>query len=783
MLHNFLKTSFRNFLRSLGYTSINVLGLAVGLMTSIFIFIWVFDELSYDSFHKGGDRLYQVLHNFTYSDGNIQTFNSSTAALTDHVKPQLTDVEHIVRLDWGSEYLFETGGKSLMMHGYWADTAFFRIFTFPIIEGNSATPLNGKNDIAISKATADKFFRGQSAIGKIFRVEDKYDMTVSAVFENPPVNSTLQFDFIMPFQNYLDERDWLKQWGNSSIQTFVRLREGADKASVEKQMQEITKKNCPECIQTSILHPFDKLRLESRYENGNLAGGRIEYVRAFTLVAVFILLIACINFMNLATARSATRSKEVGVRKVIGAGRRSLLIQFLGEAMIIAFLSLFIAIALVQIFMPFFNSVTAKQAHLDLTDPRVAFALVGITLFAGLLAGSYPAFFLSSFRPAAALKSAPGSSLTGAGLRKVLVIFQFSLSIILIVGSIVIHTQIDFIRSKNLGFDRENIISFPIRKGLEKDLQGFKQEALQHPGIVSLSTSGHNPFDVQNSTTDPSWPGKEDNNVVPFKVIISDENFLNTLGIELLDGRNFNGSKGDTINYIVNEAAAAVMGLKDPVGTPLKMWYGEGQIIGVVKDFHNADFRQQIEPLIITYYPLNTWRIFAKLDPRNTEQALAHLGRIHKKFDPAYPFDFTFLDADFDNQYRMEITTGKIALVFTFMAIFISCLGLLGLASFTAERRTKEFGVRKVLGATVANLIMLLCKDFTKLVLIAIALSFPIAYYLCLTFLEQYVFHTQLNLWVFVITGVLILLLSLITVTIQSARATLRNPATSLRTE
>ena len=782
MLYNFLKTSLRNALRSIGYTSINVLGLAVGLMTSIFIFIWVFDELSFDSFHKGGDRIYQVLNNFTYSDGSMQTFNSSTAALSEHVKPQLSDVEHIVRLDWGSEYLFEHGGKSMTLRGYWADTAFFNAFTFPIVEGNRSTPLNGKNDIAISQKTAEKFFNGENPIGKTFRIEDRYDMTVSAVFKNPPVNSTLQFDFVMPFQIYLQERGWLKEWGNSSIQTFVSLREGADKALVEKQLQEITKKNCSDCIQASVLHRLDKLRLESRYENGKLAGGRIEYVRAFTLVAVFILLIACINFMNLATARSATRSKEVGVRKVIGAGRKSLVMQFLGEAMIIALLSLFIAIALVQIFMPFFNGITAKQAQLDLSDPRVTFALLGITIFAGLLAGSYPAFFLSSFRPALALKSAP-SSLSGAGLRKVLVVFQFSLSIILIVGSMVIHSQIDFIRSKHLGFDRENIISFPIRKGLEKDLEGFKQEALQHPGIVSLSTSGHNPFDVQNSTTDPVWPGKSEDNVVPFKVIISDENFLETLGIELLDGRNFNGSKADTINYIVNEAAAAVMGLNDPVGTPLKMWFGEGQIIGLVKDFHNADFRQQIEPLIITYYPLNTWRIFARLDPKSTEQALAHLGRIHKKFDPAYPFDFTFLDADYDNQYRMEITTGKLALVFTVMAIFISCLGLLGLASFTAERRTKEFGVRKVLGASVANLIMLLCKDFTKLVLIAIVLSFPIAYYLGLAFLEQYVFHTQLNVWAFVITGVLILVLSLVIVTFQSARATLRKPASSLRTE
>jgi ABC-type antimicrobial peptide transport system permease subunit len=443
-----------------------------------------------------------------------------------------------------------------------------------------------------------------------------------------------------------------------------------------------------------------------------------------------------------------------------------------------------VAITIVEIGLPMFNALTDKKITLHYNDPVVIISLLSVTVIAGVLAGSYPAFFLSSFKPVTVLKGNTQSLMSGAGLRKTLVVFQFAIAIVLISGSIIVNQQISFIRNKNLGLDRANVVTINLSDRLGKNLQAFKNEALQHPAIISVSAAQHNPFDVQNSTTDPIWPGKPEGEMIPFKAITSDADFIPTLGLTLIQGRNFNASsKADTSNYIINEAAVKVMGLKNPIGTPLEMWFGKGQIIGVVKDFHNEDFRSSIEPLILTYYPENTWRLFIRVDGNKTEAAIDHLKNVYKKFEPAYPFDYAFLDDQFEDLFRTERTTGRLAVFFTVIAIFISCLGLFGLASFTAERRTKEIGVRKALGASVFDLVRLLCADFTKLILIALAVGCPIAFYLMSQFLEQYTFHTDLNVWVFAITGGSILFIALITVIFQSTKAALANPVLSLRSE
>jgi putative ABC transport system permease protein len=782
MLKNYFITMVRNFYRHFGYTTINVAGLAVGLATAIFIFLWVSDELSYDGFHKNKETLYRVFHNSQYTDGSVETYVSTCAPLAEAIKSEIPEVEYAVRSDWGSEYLFEYKEKSFMEKGLWADRDFFKMFTFPIIKGNS-TGLPEGNNIAISQSLASKYFPNEDPIGKVFRIAQKYDMNITAVFEDVPKNSSMKFDFVLPFDVYYKERDWLKHWGNSSNQTYVKLREGASVAGVNKKMDAIIKKNCKDCPVNPFLHLYKDYRLYSRFENGKVAGGRIEYVRAFSIVAIFILIIACINFMNLATARSATRSREVGVRKAIGAQRKGLILQFIGESLIISFVSLLVAITLVEIGLPLFNGLTGKNITLDYSDPLVMLGLLSITIIAGVLAGSYPAFFLSSFKPVTVLKSNSQSLVTGGGLRKSLVVFQFAISIVLICGSIIVNEQINFIRTKNLGFNRENVVTLNILGKLEKNVDAFKAEALQHPGVVAISAGQHNPFDVQNTTSDPVWPGKPEGEIIPFKAIVSDADFIPTMGFTILEGRNFMPTKADTNNYIVNEAAVRAMGLKNPVGSELEMWYGKGQIIGVIKDFHNEDFRGTIDPLIFVYYPENAWRLFVRLDGKNTEEALAHLKAVYKKFEPSYPFVYSFLDDQFDDLYKTEQTTGRLAVCFTVIAIFISCLGLFGLASFTAERRTKEIGVRKALGASVFDLVALLCKDFTKLILLALVVGCPIAFYLMSQFLEQYIYHTELSGWIFLITGVSILLIALVTVIFQSARAALANPVTSLRTE
>jgi ABC-type antimicrobial peptide transport system permease subunit len=784
MLKNYFKTTLRNFQRHIGYTAINIAGLAVGMATSIFLFLWINDELSYDAFHKNKDTLYQMLHHAKYTDGTIETFTSTSAPFAEVVRAEIPEVEYAVRADWGSSLLFNYEDVSFLEYGYYTDKGFLNMFSYNIIEGNAANPVPDINSIAISKKLADKYFPKQNAIGKIFKVDRKYDMKVTAVFEDVPLNSSMRFDFILDFERYAQEREWMKNWGNSTNQTFIKLHASASPETVNEKLAKLFAKNCEGCFITPFLHAYKDLRLFGNYKNGKQDGGRIEYVRAFSVVAIFILLIACINFMNLATARSATRSREVGVRKVIGAQRSSLVIQFIGEAVLISFISLLLAITFVELGLPFFNMITEKNITLHLSDPIILTGLLSITILTGVLAGSYPAFVLSSFQPISVLKGNKVSLLSGAGLRKSLVVFQFAISAVLISGSIMVNEQIQYIRNKNLGFDRKNIITSSLWGSIGKNIEAYKIEAMRHPGVISISTAQHNPFDVQNSTTDPIWPGKQKGEEKSFRVITSDADFIPTLGMKLITGRNFSGqSKADTSNYIINEAAAKAMGLKDPVGTPLEMWFGKGQIIGVVKDFHNQNFRDAIEPLIFTYYPDNSWRIFIRLDSKNIEQSLAHLEKVHKKFEDVFPFDYSFLDKQFEDQYRAENTTGRLSIFFMVIAIFISCLGLFGLASFTAERRTKEIGVRKVLGASIPNLITLLCADFTKLIIVSLCVGIPIAYYLTTIFLDQYIFHTELNGWVFVITGLAILTIALITVIYQSAKAAWVNPVNSLRND
>jgi putative ABC transport system permease protein len=553
---------------------------------------------------------------------------------------------------------------------------------------------------------------------------------------------------------------------------------------VNKKMADVITKNCKECAGIQpILHRYTDIRLHSNYKNGKVDGGRIQYIKGFMFTAIIILLIACINFMNLATARAAMRGREVGVRKVIGAQRKNLIIHFIGESLLITFFSMALALITVQLLLPSFNVLTGKSVGLDLSEPAILLALFSILLFTGILAGSYPAFVLSSFKPVTVLKGQAQSLLSGAGLRKTLVVAQFAISAVLISGSIIVNNQIQYIRTKNLGFNKDNVITMQLRGGVEKHIQAFRNEALKHPGIISMSTAQHNPFSVDNSTTDPIWPGKEDGEQISFRAITSDEHFIPTMGMQLIAGRNFNGARADTVNYIVNEAAVKAMRLDDPVGTPLEMWFGKGQIIGVVKDFHNRNFREKIEPLIFTYYPENSWRIFIRLDGNNIQESISFLQDTYKKFDSVYPFEYSFLDKQFDDVYNAETTTGRLSIAFMVIAIIISCLGLFGLASFTAERRTKEIGVRKVLGASVPNLIMLLCSDFTKLILIALMIGLPFAYYLTSSFLAQYEYHTEMNLWIFVFVALLTLAIAILTVIYQSTKAATINPANTLRND
>jgi putative ABC transport system permease protein len=785
MLKNYFITAVRSFMRQGSYSIINLAGLAVGLTCSIFIFLWVLDEISFDSFNVDKDRIFQVMENQTYSESQIYTFKATPGLLADALQQEIAEVEFASRATWGNRMLFKYEDKIIYEQGFYADSSLFDIFTFPILAGDRKNLLPDNNSVAISKRTARKYFGDEDAIGKMFRINDEFDSKVTAVFDDIPENSSIKFDFVIPFDRIFRAKGngWMGNWGSNGVQTFVKLHRADAAEVVNGKIKEFVKKRNEGSVVDLFLLSANDWRLRSNFEKGKPAGGRIAYVWAFEIVAIFILLIACINFMNLATARAMNRSREVGVRKAVGAQRWSLIMQFMAESLSITFVSLAIALLLVHLLMPLFNDLTGKNISMDYSQPVILIGLLVSLLVTGLVSGSYPAIFLSSFRPAAVLKGNTSQIFGGSALRKVLVVFQFSLSVALIASALVVYRQISYIRSKNLGFDKENQFFFSRQEGAKKGFQAFREEALRNPAIKAVAQSSSLPMEV-GSSTGAEWKGKTEDDKVLFPVIQVDHDYLSLAGFQIVDGRNFSRDFiTDSVNYVITEDAARRMRMDNPVGEELTVWDRPGRVIGVVKDFHSSSLYSNIEPAIFMLIPEYAGNVFVRYEPGKSVQAVKAMEEIHKRFDPEFPFEPEFLDQAFNNQYKSEAMIGKLSTAFTVMAIFISCLGLFGLASYTTERRTKEIGIRKVMGASVSNLVLMLCRDFVFLVVLSIAVGCPIAWYLMRRFLEQYTFHTDLSPWVFVITGVSILLIAVVTVAYRSLRASVKSPATALRAE
>lgn len=783
MLLNYFKTAIRNFYRHLVYTSINVLGLTIGLATSILIYLWIADEFSYEKHYPDSERIFTAISNIRYSDGRVESYQSTNGLLAESLRSDFAEIESTARADWGGERLLRTDEKSILQHGVYADASIFKIFNFEVIDGDKINPLADLNSVVLTESTAKRFFQNGDAIGKIIRAEEKLDLKVTAIVRDQ-TQTQFKFDFLASYEHALKASPWMLQWDNTSDRTFVKLKANSSPEALNTKLEGYIQTKCNQCNFDTWLQNYSESRLHDSYSNGKPDGGRIDYIRIFAVTGVFILVIACINFMNLSTARSATRSREVGVRKVVGAHRKTLFFQFMSESVLMAFMALAFAMATVQLVLPWFNYVTVKEVSLDFTNPTFWLSMLGIVFGTGLLAGSYPSLFLSAFKPVHVLKGSGQSSLSGNALRKALVVFQFVLSIILIICSVVVFRQVQFIKNKNLGFDRNNVVTIRMYKALKSNRDAFKTQATQHSSIKNISFAGQDPFSISWSNSSVEWDGKDQNERTSFSMITSDKDFITTLGLSLIDGRNFEDNISDSTNYIINQRAAEVMGMTDPVGSSLKVWGNpHGKIVGVVKDFHNGHFSKAITPQILMVRPANTQTIFAKIENGKTDLALAHLAKTYKTFEPHYPFEYQFLDDKFKAQYKLESTTEKISLYFTIVAVFISCLGLFGLASFTAERRTKELGVRKVLGASISSLVSMLCSDFTRLVIVSLLIASPIAYYLMNRFLEKYTYHTELSWLIFAISGTAILLIALLTVFYQSLRAAMVDPVKSLRNE
>jgi putative ABC transport system permease protein len=792
MLKNFFLITARNLLRNKIFSAINILGLALGLVCSMLIFLWVRDERSMDAFHPNGKYIFQVYER-QFFDGKVEASYPTQGLLAIELKNQIPEVQFASGYEHasapGSQSTFEANGKINKMDGAFAGEDFFKLFRFPLLQGNAATSLTTAQSISISRKMAEIFFGSAAkAIGKTLRYENREDLQVTSVFENLPVNSSLQFDFLRSWVAYVKENNWVHNWGNTSPVTFIGLHKDADAVKVESKIKDFILQYQPkqEGFYMELgLQPFTERYLHSTFKDGHIDGGRIEYVHLFTIIAVFILLIACINFMNLSTARSAKRAKEVSIRKVIGARRSALVNQFIGEAVVITFLSSIIAILLAAIFLPAFNSLTGKQLALPFAQPFFWMQFIGLILLTSLVAGSYPAIFLSSLNPVQVLKTSLKFSAAAIFLRKALVVFQFSLSVILIVAMIVIYRQLDYVQTKNLGYDRDNLLYVPLEGDLVSSYSVFKEEAGKIPGVLSISKMRNSPTDIEHHTGSISWENKDPNLTISFADAVVGYDFTKTMNVKLKSGRDFSNLYGtDSLSFIVNETAVNKIDYVNPVGRSITWGNHKGKIIGVLEDFHFSSMHKAIEPLIVRLDENWSWGvILVRIKGEKTRQVIEGLENLCKKLNPKFPFAYQFSDDEYDKLYRSEQAVSKLSDYFAFLAIFISCLGLFGLATLTASQRMKEIGVRKVLGASVADILAMLTTNFLKPVVIAILIALPLSKYVMSRWLENFAYKIDIEWWMLAAAATAAITIAFLTVALQALQAALSNPVKNLRIE
>jgi len=788
MWYSYFKIAWRNLFRQKAFSFINIFGLAIGMACSLLIMLWVQDEISVDAFHANKKQLYQVYER-QYADGKVEATYVTQGLLADELKKTIPEVQYASPMEHTLLYTVAAGNKINKLLGTFAGNDFFKMFRYPLLQGTLATALNKPASIAISRKMAEQFFGNpEQAIGKTMLFENRDNLLVTAVFENLPPNSSQQFDFLRNWEDFSKENAWVNTWGSASPATYVLLRPDANPITVEAKIEDFIHRYIPKDQGGHVelaLQPYTEKFLHSTFKNGQIDGGRVEYVRLFSFVAVLILLIACINFMNLATARSAKRAKEVGVRKVIGAIRSAILGQFMSEALLLTFFSTLVALILVVLLLPAFNQLTGKQLILPFEQPVFWAALLGLLSLTGLVAGSYPAFFLASLNPVRVLKGSLAFSWGTTFFRKGLVVFQFGLSIILLVGTVVIYRQMNYIQTKNLGYDRENLIYIPMEGDLTSKYDLFKEEVSKIAGIRSVSRMRHSPTVIDHSTGDISWPGKDPNLVVSFSDTRVGYDFVKTMKLKLKAGRDFSKDFGtDSDGYLLNETAAKKIGYQNAIGQSLTWGDNKGKIIGVLEDFHFNSMRETIEPLVVRLDKQPKWgTILVRTNVGQTKEALASLEQVYKEVNPKFPFTYQFSDQEYTKLYQSEQVVSQLSRYFAFLAIFLSCLGLLGLAAFTAEQRTKEIGVRKVLGASVASIVSLLSRDFLKLVLLANVVAWPLAWYGVHQWLQDFAYRTPLSWWLFVLAGAGALLIALVTVSFQAIKAAVANPVKALRSE
>jgi putative ABC transport system permease protein len=786
--HNLLIT-LRSFVRHKSSFLINLTGLSTGLACVLLIYLWVNDELQVDQFHENKARIYKVLENRVQAD-RIWTAESSSAPTADALAADIPEVEYAATTAWTDVHTLSIDERPIKASGRYASKDYFNIFTFPILHGRKGDMLKEKNNIVLSESLARKLFNraDETVLGEIVEIDHARQYTVAGIFQDLPYQATEKADFIRSFEEFrADHPDWVSTWFSTGAATYVMVKEGTDVNAVNAKIAGYVKQktNGEVTHRTMFLKRYTDKYLYGHFENGIESGGRITYVKLFSVIAAFILVIACINFMNLSTARASRRMKEIGIKKAVGAKRNTLVWQHLGESLLLSIISMAIAVGLVVVLLPYFNVMTEKQLTLPLTLVFVE-RVLGVVIFTGLLAGSYPALYLSGFHPAAILKGKLTSATGELWVRKGLVVFQFTCSVIFIVAVIVVYRQTEYIQSRSLGYSKDNMIVFE-REGKVAEaerLESFLAGVRNIPGVHNASSIAHTLTGHNSGTSGVIWEGKDQNDRTEFENVAVSYDMVETLGIQVVEGRSFSRDfPSDTAHIIFNEAAIAFMGLKDPVGKVIKLWGDDMEIIGIARNFHFESLHETVRPLFFRLSPENTGRIMVKIEPGQEQATVQRLEQFYETYNPGFIFDFRFLDDNYQSQYRAEQRVAVLSRYFAGLAILISCLGLFGLTAFTLERREKEIGIRKVLGSGELRIVLLLSRDFTKMVLLSIALALPLSYFLTNSWLSTFAFRIDLSAGYFVLSGVIALAITWITVGLQALRAARLNPVQALKRE
>ena len=796
-----MKIAWRNLIKDKQFGFLNLLGLSTGLACALLIYLWVSDELSVDKFNKNDSRLYEVLKKNPGGDGNIKIGKNTQGLLAESMAKEFPEIQKAtcVRKQYG-QGIISYGEKKLKLQPAWVGKDFFDVFTYPLINGNKNTVLSDVSNIVLSDNTALKLFNTMDVVGKTIKLDLKdgdIDFSnvfkIAGVFKSPPANASDKFDVLFPFETYAAKHAGgmgdVTFWGSNMVSTYVVLRPGTDMTAFDNKIKGFTKakmkslyKNGDEYEGELFTQKYSDRYLYNNFVNGVQSGGRIEYVRLFSIIAIFILLIACINFMNLSTAKASRRMKEVGIKKVVGASRQSLIFQYITESMFIAFASLLMALLFMTLMLPAFREITGKNISFQLNPNLITSAII-ITLITGIIAGSYPAFYLSGFKPVSILKGKFSASSHEAWIRKGLVVFQFTISVVLIVAVIVMYQQMKLIQTTNLGYNKDNIIRFTNDGNLLKSYPAFLAELKNIPGVINASdVAGDLIGNYDHAGGGIDWSGKDPNLHVEYYGNAADNDFFETMNLKMAAGRDFSPKFADSSSVIFNQSAIAAMELKDPVGKMVSMWGEKKQIIGVVQDYHFQSLYNKIGPAFFIFSNDNSTTV-VKLKAGAEQKTIAQIKDLYTGYNSGLNFSYSFLDEDYNKLYASEQHVAELSKYFAGITILISCLGLFGLAAFTAQKRQKEIGIRKVIGASVTNVVTMLSKDFLLLICMSLLIAIPLAWWGANAWLQSFAYRITLSPAVFVLIGIAVILITLLTISFQSIKAALANPVKSLRTE